>query len=89
MVRSNGSQMSASIELTPIIDMVFLLLIFFHWICAKIDRLVMDIDAMTVSFLEEFVEGEPHVQEQVAPRGQAEARAVAEVEAPPVRVATT
>ena len=29
MVRSNGSQMSASIELTPIIDMVFLLLIFF------------------------------------------------------------
>ncbi len=29
MVRSNGAQMSASIELTPIIDMVFLLLIFF------------------------------------------------------------
>ena len=64
-------------------------LIFYHWICAKIDRLVMDIDGMTVSFLEEFVEGEPHFQEQVAPRGQAAARAVAEVEAPPVRVATT
>ncbi len=29
MVRSNGSQMSVSIEMTPIIDMVFLLLIFF------------------------------------------------------------
>ncbi len=64
-------------------------LIFYHWICAKIDRLVMDIDGMTVSFLEEFVEGEPHVQEEVAPGGQAEARAVADVQAPPVRVATT
>ena len=29
MVRSNGSQMNVSIEMTPIIDMVFLLLIFF------------------------------------------------------------
>ena len=64
-------------------------LIFYHWICAKIDRLVMDIDGMTVSFLEEFVEGEPHFQERVAPGGQAEARAVAEVEAPPIRVVTT
>ncbi len=29
MIRSNGNQMGVSIDLTPIIDMVFLLLIFF------------------------------------------------------------
>ena len=34
-------------------------LICFHVISAKIDRLVMDIDRLTVDFIEEFVEPEP------------------------------
>jgi biopolymer transport protein ExbB len=32
-------------------------LIMYHWVSSKIDRLVMDIDAMTVEFIEEFAEG--------------------------------
>jgi biopolymer transport protein ExbB len=32
-------------------------LICYHWISAKIDRIVMDIDQMTLEFIEEFVEG--------------------------------
>ncbi len=32
-------------------------LICFHWISAKVDRLVMEIDYVTVQFVEEFVEG--------------------------------
>lgn len=31
-------------------------LVFYHWLSAKIERLVMDIDHMTVEFIEEFVE---------------------------------
>ena len=32
-------------------------LIMYHWVSSKIDRLVMEIDAMTVEFIEEFAEG--------------------------------
>ncbi len=49
-------------------------LICYHWISARIDRLVSDIDYMTVDFVEEFVEGtagtetdEPVVQRSEIP----------------------
>lgn len=32
-------------------------LIMYHWVSSKIDKLVMDIDLMTVDFIEEFAEG--------------------------------
>jgi len=69
-------------------------LICYHWISAKIDRLVSDIDHMTVEFLDEVADGklgaavvEPKPQETAA--AAAGAQAAEDVPAAPVSVATT
>ena len=51
-----GGIYSAMITTAAGLSIAIPALICFHWINSKIDRLVMDIDQMTVSFIEEFVE---------------------------------
>ena len=65
-------------------------LICYHWISAKIDTLVMDMDQMTQEFIEEFVErgmvGDVVEQSSSAP-SQADGQARSTLSAPNVQVA--
>jgi len=51
-------------------------LICYHWISGKIEKLVADIDQMTVDFVDEFGDGRPPVPHPVGPRNAEPARAV-------------
>lgn len=62
-------------------------LICYHWISARIDRLVADIDYMTVDFVEEFVEGTA-MDADPAPRVADEA-AIPETPGRGIEIATT
>ena len=61
-------------------------LICYHWISAKIDRLVSDIDYMTVDFLEQIADGDLNGVVEATPNV---AEAGPEAAASGVRVATT
>jgi biopolymer transport protein ExbB len=61
-------------------------LICYHWISAKIDKLVADIDFMTVEFMDELAEGKLG---PAAVEAEREAPETAEAPAPSVSVATT
>ena len=57
LTRLAGGIYEAMITTAAGLSVAIPVLICFHWISGKIDRLVMDIDRMTVNFVEEFVEG--------------------------------
>lgn len=56
-------------------------LICYHWLSAKVQKLVMDIDQMTVAFVEEFAEGAPQPRAESERLGAA-AREERETSAP-------
>ncbi len=64
-------------------------LVCFHWISAKIDRLVMDIDQMSMNFVDEFLEGDFAAEEAAEPAVAGGGEAAEAMPGSTVQVATS
>ncbi|MCH6550996.1 MAG: MotA/TolQ/ExbB proton channel family protein [Planctomycetes bacterium] len=65
-------------------------LVCFHWISAKTDRLVMDIDQMSMTFVDEVVEGSFGAEQaETVAAGPGDGEAAEDMPASPVQVATS